>query len=105
MRKNLKFGIVLIFIFVLAGCTNTQQPTREKTSAEKTAFLIDTVMATALYNNSNFSAGKDYVNTKSRTNSNTTTNTTFSNGGTQSQTVTKSTTKTKSKGFGFGIGF
>lgn len=104
MRKIFKLVIVGLFIFIVVGCTNTQ-PSREKTSAEKTAFLIDTLVATTLYNNSNFSAGKDYINTKSKTSSDSVTSTTYSNGGTQSHTVTKSTTKTKSKGFGFGIGY
>lgn len=104
MKKIKNYVVMFILGFSILGCTNTQ-PTREKTTAEKTAFLIDTIVATAIYNDSNFGVGKSYVKSKSNTNSDTVSTTTYSNGGTNTRTVTKSTTKTKSKGFGFGIGY
>lgn len=104
MKKIIIYFFMTLSILSLFGCTNTQT-TNNKTDAQKTAFILDTILATALYNNSNFSAGKDYINTKSTSSSNTSSTTSFSNGGTQTNTVTKTTTKTKSKGVGFGVGF
>ena len=93
-------------IFVLFGCSNTEnQPTREKTAAEKTAYsrALRVLVSSAIYNETNFGAGKEYIKIDTTTNSNSITNTTSSGNVTQTNTVTTSTTK--SKGFGFGIGY
>lgn len=100
-----KLFLLTFSIFALIGCSNTQtQPTEKRTAAEKTAFILDVLVASAIYNETNFGAGKEYIKTKSTTNENSISNTTFSNGAMQTNTVTTSTTKTRSKGYGFGIG-
>lgn len=105
MKKILRVMTVLLFL-VMVGCSNNDtRPTRERTAAEKTAFLIDTIVATAIYNDTNFGVGKEFVNTKSRTESHSVSTTSFTNGGMETNTVTKSKTKSKSEGFGFGIGY
>ncbi len=101
-----KWFFMAFSIFVLFGCSNTEnQPTREKTAAEKTAFILDVLVLSAIYNETNFGAGKEYIKIDTTTNSNSITNTTSSGNVTQTNTVTTSTTKSKSKGFGFGIGY
>lgn len=100
-----KLFLLSFLIFVLFGCSNTEtKPFKEKTAGEKTAFILDVLVSSAIYNETNFGAGKEYSKTSSVTKSNSTTNTSISNGIAQSNTVTKSTTKSKSSGFGFGIG-
>lgn len=100
-----KLFLLSFLIFVLFGCSNTEtKPFKEKTAGEKTAFILDVLIASAIYNETNFGVGKEYIKTSSVTKSNSTTNTSIFNGGIHTNTITNSTTKSKSSGFGFGIG-
>ncbi len=103
MKKIIKLGILSLSFLLLIGCTNTE-PKKEKTTAEKTAFLLDVLVASAIYNETNFGAGKEFINTTSKTNSQSVSTTNFTSEGMVTNTVTTSKTKSRSEGFGFGIG-
>lgn len=105
MKKTIKIVVLLNFIFLLIGCTNTETPTRERTPAEKTAYLIDFLLVNAVYQGANFGYAEEIVKSTSKTDTDSFSTTSITNEGSITNTVTKSKTKTKSKGFGYGIGY
>lgn len=107
MKKIVKLFSILGIIFI-TGCTNTQtqEPPREKTTAEKVAYVADFILVNAVYNGYNVGLTEEFVKSKSNSKSDSVTTTSVdSNGVTNTHTTTKTTTKTKSRGVGFGIGY
>ena len=101
-----KIVFLILTIFALIGCTSTETKTNNDRNYSTGALILDSIIATALYNNHGVEVGEAKVKTKSSSDTNKNSSTTVLNDGSVStHTVTKTTTKTKSKGVSYGIGF
>lgn len=102
-----KIVFFIITVFMLIGCTNTNNNTNNRDSQYSTgALILDSIIATALYNNHGVSVGESKVKTKRSSNMDKNTSTTvLDDGSVSTHTVTKTTTKSKSKEISYGIGF
>lgn len=107
MKRIVKLFSILVII-VISGCTNTQtqEPPRERTTAEKVAYVADFILVNAVYNGYNVGLTEELVKSKSSSKSDSVTTTSIdSNGVRNTHTTTRTTTKTRSRGVGFGIGY
>lgn len=125
LKGVLKLLIILVLGVIMIGCTNTEGGTyarmndayNRKNNTENRSLILDTFIATTLYNHPeiipSFGKSKTHSRTKTDINSmsNTVSNTNVSNFGTGSVTTsesrttthTRSKSKTKSVTTGFGI--
>ncbi|QNM15712.1 hypothetical protein [Fusobacterium hominis] len=103
MKKVIFF---ILTILALVGCTNTDNTYGNNRNNSTEELIIDSIIATALYNYHGVELGEAKVKSKSNSNMNKTSSTSIGNDGSiNTHTVTKTTTKTKSKGISYGIGF
>lgn len=103
MKKIIFF---IMTIFALVGCTSTDTNTDKNRNYSASELILDSIIATALYNNHGIEVGESKIKTRSNSSMDKSSSTMVLNdGSTSTHTVTKTTTKTKSKGISYGIGF